>query len=130
MLFWLAAAAVGFVHLYPVFSSVNLTRQWILNDLYVAEARKLGVGRALRNALTNSRGHAGQRLTWRPHRQFAAQKLYESLGWKRDDEFYRYCCRCDETSMRSNHSMQRLVNRRPPTNALRNPSGSWVSAIW
>jgi len=27
--------AVGFVHLYPVFSSTNLTRQWILNDLYV-----------------------------------------------------------------------------------------------
>ncbi|MGA9566161.1 MAG: hypothetical protein WBS19_11605, partial [Candidatus Korobacteraceae bacterium] len=33
--------AVGFVPLYPVFSSVNLTRQWILNDLYVtADARK------------------------------------------------------------------------------------------
>src|ERR1017187_3666273 len=44
------ARTVGFVHLYPVFSSVNLTRQWILNDLYVgAEARKLGVGRALRS---------------------------------------------------------------------------------
>src|ERR1039457_2024002 len=42
--------AVGFVHLYPAFSSVNLTRQWILNDLYVvADARKLGVGRALRS---------------------------------------------------------------------------------
>src|SRR5690242_1600866 len=40
--------AVGFVHLYPVFSSVNLTRQWILNDLYVApEARKNGIARAL-----------------------------------------------------------------------------------
>ena len=22
---------------------------------------------------------------------YAAQKLYESLGWKRDEEFYRYC---------------------------------------
>ena len=39
---------VGFVNLYPVFSSVNLTRQWILNDLFVVpEARKLGVGRVL-----------------------------------------------------------------------------------
>src|ERR1035438_5990514 len=36
--------AVGFVHLYPVFSSTNLTRQWILNDLYVVpDARKDGV---------------------------------------------------------------------------------------
>src|ERR1039458_5111025 len=42
------AWTVGFVHLYPVFSSVNLTRQWILNDLYVgADERRLGVGRAL-----------------------------------------------------------------------------------
>src|SRR5271166_5237538 len=30
----------GFVHLYPVFSSLNLTRQWILSDLFVVpEAR-------------------------------------------------------------------------------------------
>ncbi|MGD0932773.1 MAG: GNAT family N-acetyltransferase, partial [Candidatus Korobacteraceae bacterium] len=37
---------VGFVQLYPVFSSVALMRQWILNDLYVIPAaRKLGVGR-------------------------------------------------------------------------------------
>src|SRR5450432_2636152 len=40
----------GFVHLYPVFSSLNLTRQWILSDLYVVpEARKQSVGLALMN---------------------------------------------------------------------------------
>src|SRR5208283_2086625 len=44
----LEGKTAGFVNLYPVFSSINLTRQWILNDLFVApEARKLGVGRAL-----------------------------------------------------------------------------------
>ena len=43
--------AVGFVHLYPVFSSTNLTRQWILNDLFVVpEARKHGVAHALMDA--------------------------------------------------------------------------------
>ena len=54
--------AVGFVHLYPVFSSVNLTRQWILNDLYVvADARKQGIGRALMNACSSvGRGHASR----------------------------------------------------------------------
>src|SRR5271169_5855575 len=39
---------VAFLQLYPVFSSVNLSRQWILNDLYVLEkARQHGYGRAL-----------------------------------------------------------------------------------
>lgn len=87
------AAAMGFVHLYPLFSSVNLTRQWVLNDLYVVhEARKLGVARAL---LQRARqlGEATQAncLTLETASDnLPAQGLYESLGWKRDDEFYRY----------------------------------------
>src|SRR5215467_5646067 len=45
---WRGETAIGFVHLYPVFSSTNLTRQWILNDLYVdPESRKRGVAHAL-----------------------------------------------------------------------------------
>lgn len=83
----------GFVNLYPVFSSVNLTRQWILNDLFVApEARKLGVGRALMERArqlaeaTQANGLALETAI----DNHAAQKLYESLGWKRDQEFYRY----------------------------------------
>jgi len=83
----------GFVNLYPVFSSVNLTRQWILNDLFVApEARKLGVGRALmeraRNLAEATQAN-GLALETAIDNQ-AAQKLYEGLGWKRDEEFYRY----------------------------------------
>jgi len=84
---------IGFVHLYPVFSSVNLTQQWILNDLFViAEARKLGVGRALmeraRQFAENTRA-AGLTLETAITNN-AAQRLYESLGWRRDQEFYRY----------------------------------------
>jgi len=83
----------GFVNLYPVFSSVNLTRQWILNDLFVAPAaRKLGVGRALTERarqLAEATRANGLALETAIGNQ-AAQKLYESLGWKRDDEFYRY----------------------------------------
>jgi GNAT superfamily N-acetyltransferase len=85
---------VGFVHLYPVFSSVNLTRQWILNDLYVtADARKLGVGRALlKRALQLAEDTQADSLTLETAiGNHASQKLYESLGWKRDEEFYRYC---------------------------------------
>jgi len=86
--------AVGLVHLYPVFSSTHLTRQWILNDLYVvAEARKLGVGRALmKRAHQLAEETQAHSLTLETAiDNVAAQKLYESLGWKRDEEFYRYC---------------------------------------
>jgi ribosomal protein S18 acetylase RimI-like enzyme len=84
---------VGFVNLYPVFSSVNLTRQWILNDLFVApEVRKLGVGRALtERARQLAEATQANGLTLETAMDnHAAQKLYESLGWKRDNEFYRY----------------------------------------
>jgi ribosomal protein S18 acetylase RimI-like enzyme len=82
------------VHLYPVFSSVNLTRQWILNDLYVvADARKLGVGRALmKRAHQLAADTQADSLTLETAiDNYASQKLYESLGWKRDEQFYRYC---------------------------------------
>ena len=89
----LEAKVAGFVNLYPVFSSVNLTRQWILNDLFVVpEARKLGVARALMDRArqlaeaTQANGLALETAI----DNHASQKLYESLGWKRDDEFYRY----------------------------------------
>ena len=86
-------AAVGFVHLYPVFSSTNLTRQWILNDLYVVPAaRKHGVAHALMDAarkFAESTQADGLTLETATDNQ-TAQRLYERLGWKRDEEFYRY----------------------------------------
>lgn len=43
--------ALGFTQLYPTFSSVRMVREWILNDLFVADnARKLGVADALMQA--------------------------------------------------------------------------------
>jgi len=89
----LEGKVAGFVNLYPVFSSVNLTRQWILNDLFVApEARKFGVGRALTERarrLAEATQANGLTLETAIDNR-AAQRLYESLGWKRDEEFYRY----------------------------------------
>ena len=85
--------AAGFVHLYPVFSSVNLMRQWILNDLYVTpEKRKLGLGRTLvERAQELARATRANCLTLETASEnLPAQRLYESLGWKRDHEFYRY----------------------------------------
>jgi ribosomal protein S18 acetylase RimI-like enzyme len=85
--------AVGFVHLYPVFSSTNLTRQWILNDLYVTSAaRQQGVGHALMNrAQQFAEATQADGLTLETATDnHAAQRLYERLGWKRDEQFYRY----------------------------------------
>lgn len=84
---------LGFTQLYPLFSSVSMGSLWLLNDLYVApEARKRGVGAAL---LERARGFAietgaiGLKLSTAKD-NLAAQRLYEKLGWKRNEDFYHY----------------------------------------
>ena len=87
------ARPVAFLQLYPVFSSTNLSRQWILNDLYVLpEVRQLGYGRALvaRAHRLAQETQANSLMLETAVTNHAAQKLYESLGWKRDNEFFRY----------------------------------------
>jgi ribosomal protein S18 acetylase RimI-like enzyme len=87
------STAVGFVHLYPTFSSLSMRPQWVLSDLYVApEARKHGVGAALMNRakqLATETGADGLLLETATD-NFTAQRLYEALDYKRDTEFFRY----------------------------------------
>ncbi|EXG83326.1 GNAT family N-acetyltransferase [Saccharibacillus sacchari] len=85
--------AAGFTQLYPVFSSVSMQRSWILNDLYVdPQFRGLGAGSALLDAaarharLTGAKGIA---LSTAPTNK-TAQRLYESKGYKLDDEYLNY----------------------------------------
>jgi GNAT superfamily N-acetyltransferase len=84
---------VGFTQLYPSFSSVSLKRLWILNDLFVrSDIRRGGVGRAL---LERARRHAVETgakglVLNTGVTNTAAQTLYESCGWKKDDEFFQY----------------------------------------
>jgi ribosomal protein S18 acetylase RimI-like enzyme len=86
---------VGFVQLYPVFSSTAARprRLWLLNDLFVApEARGGGVARALMQRarqLAEETDAVGLELAT-AHTNTAAQRLYESLGWRRDEKFPRY----------------------------------------
>ena len=83
----------GFTQLYPIFSSTTMQRAWLLNDLFVAPAaRREGVGRALLE-----RAHAFARETSSKELMLQtavdnipAQRLYESLGWQRDNDFYVY----------------------------------------
>src|SRR5437588_12811591 len=85
--------AAGFAQLYPSFSSVSMKPLWILNDLFVrSDIRRGGVARAL---LERARQHAidtntkGLVLSTGVTNK-AAQTLYESCGWQRDDEFFQY----------------------------------------
>jgi len=84
---------VGFVQLYPTFTSVGARRAWILNDLYVSpDARQRGVGRALMDAarrMAEGMGAAWLELaTARDNDR--AQALYRSCGYKRDEKFDRF----------------------------------------
>tara|TARA_B110000037_G_C17033625_1_gene470597 strand:- start:670 stop:1167 length:498 start_codon:yes stop_codon:yes gene_type:complete len=85
--------AAGFVQLYPSFSSVSMTRIWVLNDLYVNSVyRSLGVGRALMDrAELHCREAGAARLDLGTERSNTlAQGLYKSCGYEREDGFYFY----------------------------------------
>jgi ribosomal protein S18 acetylase RimI-like enzyme len=86
-------AALGFTQLYPSFSSVSARRLWILYDLFVApEARGRNVGAALLEKARRFAVKTGtKRLTLATALDnLPAQRLYEKLGWKRDETFYHY----------------------------------------
>lgn len=84
---------IGFVQLYPLFSSVRAARRYLLNDLFVQpEARRSGVAAALLQAAAahgRAMGVAGLSLSTALDNE-PAQRLYESLGWQRDRQFCEY----------------------------------------
>lgn len=86
-------AAQGFVQLYPFLSSLALEPAWLLSDLYVDEsARRCGVGEALMNAArahAEATGACGLQLET-AKTNLAGQRLYERLGYVRDQQFFTY----------------------------------------
>lgn len=84
---------VGFIQLYPSFSSVSLRKIWILNDLFVIEsARKQGVAKLLMNAAADFARETGAiRMSLSTQvTNTVAQSLYRSLGYDRSEDFYYY----------------------------------------
>ena len=83
---------VGFTQLYKTFSSVSLQPSFILNDLYVTPgSRKKGIGEALLNQAKyycNALGYKG--LSLETAVDNPAQKLYERLGWEKDEDYFHY----------------------------------------
>ena len=84
---------MGFVQLYPLFSSVRTVRTYLLNDVFVLlRARRQGVAAALLTAAADhARALGAASLSLSTARDNAsAQALYASLGWQRDQQFYDY----------------------------------------
>jgi ribosomal protein S18 acetylase RimI-like enzyme len=86
-------AAVGFVQLYPLFSSSGMRRVWVVNDLFVApDHRRSGVGRALMHAAQEFAAATGasQLRLATARNNGAAKALYERLGYRLDETFDHY----------------------------------------
>ncbi|MCY7361059.1 MAG: GNAT family N-acetyltransferase [Ignavibacteria bacterium] len=86
-------SGMGFVQLYPSFSSVSMKKMWILNDLFVHENyRRQGVAEAL---IEKSKQLAietkAKGLVLETHNSnFDAQKLYNKTGFELYDEYFTF----------------------------------------
>lgn len=83
----------GFLQLYPSFSSVAMKPIWILNDLFVAESyRNQGIAKLLMTAAANFGRETGAiRVVLSTQiSNTAAQSLYQSLGYIKNEEFHQY----------------------------------------
>jgi ribosomal protein S18 acetylase RimI-like enzyme len=84
--------ALGFTQLFPSFTSVGMQRLWILNDLYVIpEARGQRVGEKLiERALAHAKASGATGVVLETaHTNTSGQKLYERMGFMREDLEYR-----------------------------------------
>jgi GNAT superfamily N-acetyltransferase len=87
------AVPIGFAQLYPIFSSVSLSRVFVLNDLFIAEpGRRKGTASKLLMAIEAYALAVGAtRISLNVARDnSSAQELYGSQGWKPDAQFYMY----------------------------------------
>lgn len=84
---------IGFIQLYPLFSSVQLKRMWLLNDLFVIEsARKTGVARLLMarcRQLAEETNASGILLETGKNNE-EGNKLYLSEGYELADTNFYY----------------------------------------
>lgn len=84
---------VGFVQLYPSFSSVSMKQSWILNDLYVKKsARNNGFAEKLIKMVINFAEETDAKgiLLETGKENIPAQRPYEKIGFIRDSNYYYY----------------------------------------
>ena len=88
--------SVGFTQLYPTYSSVRATKNWILNDLYVdASHRRKGIGEQLIQAAMQFAKADNARFVQLETAtdNYNAQRLYESIGFVKqapEEDFFVY----------------------------------------
>jgi GNAT superfamily N-acetyltransferase len=84
---------IGFVQLFPIFSSTRISRLWLLNDLYVNEEfRKTGAATLLierSKQLVKETNYAGLMLQT-AKTNTTAQSVYDRNDFIQDDNFYSY----------------------------------------
>lgn len=84
---------VGFVQLYPSFSSVSMMRSWVLNDLYVKEQfRGKGAGEKLIYKAIQFAKETGAKgvMLETDKENLNAQRLYEKIGFERESNYFYY----------------------------------------
>ncbi|MGE8078795.1 N-acetyltransferase family protein [Peribacillus loiseleuriae] len=84
---------IGFVQLYPSFSSLSMQKSWILNDLYVKRtARKKGFGEKLLKEAIHFAEETGSKgvLLETNVENIPAQSLYEKIGFKREANYFYF----------------------------------------
>lgn len=84
---------MGFVQLYPSFSSIGLGSTWILNDLYISpeHRRKKIATKLIEKTLSfakDSNAINVQLSTLIPN--INAQELYKKLGFKKDNDYFYF----------------------------------------
>jgi ribosomal protein S18 acetylase RimI-like enzyme len=85
--------SVGFVQLYPSFSSVSMMRSWVLNDLYVKEQfRGKGAGEKLIYKAIQFAKETGAKgvMLETGKENLNAQRLYEKIGFERESNYFYY----------------------------------------
>ncbi len=88
--------SVGFTQLYPKYSSVRMSKNWILNDLYVdSNYRKQGIGEDLIKTAMDFAKNQGATFVQLETAvdNNTAQSLYEAIGFEKqadDKEFFLY----------------------------------------
>jgi GNAT superfamily N-acetyltransferase len=90
--------AVGFVQLYPLFSSVGMKKTWLLNDLYVEKSlRGKGISRMLLDRckeLARETGANGLHLETEKINEIGI-KLYPSAGFELNTTSNFYFWKCE-----------------------------------
>ncbi len=83
---------IGFMQLYPLFSSVSMQSMYLLNDLFIVpEFRGSGVGTALIDQAKDRCRKEGQKgLIIQTETTNRAQQLYEHLGFVKDPDLHYF----------------------------------------